>query len=57
MWFVPSQADGGGGYLVNLLAVTCTCADYELRAVVTALPVDEAGADPTKMICQSWAEK
>ncbi len=30
MWFVPSQT-GSGGYLVNILAVTCTCADYELR--------------------------
>jgi len=31
MWFVPSQTEGGKGYLVNLLAVTCTCDDYELR--------------------------
>lgn len=31
MWFVPSQTEGGTGYLVNLLSVTCTCPDYELR--------------------------
>lgn len=31
IWFVPSQTEGGKGYLVNLLAVTCTCDDYELR--------------------------
>ena len=31
MWFCPSQTQGGAGYLVNLLAVTCTCPDYELR--------------------------
>ena len=31
MWFVPSQTEGGKGYLVNLLGVTCTCDDYDLR--------------------------
>ncbi len=31
MWFVPSQTQNAGGYLVNILAVSCTCADYELR--------------------------
>jgi len=28
-----------------------------MRAVVKCIPVDEAGADPNKMICQSWADK
>ncbi|MBI4021146.1 MAG: transposase [Candidatus Aenigmarchaeota archaeon] len=31
MWFCPSQTQNAGGYLVNLLAVSCTCPDYELR--------------------------
>ncbi len=31
MWFVPSQTQSGSGYLVNTLALTCTCDDYNLR--------------------------
>src|ERR1700691_2794701 len=31
MWFVPSQSQNAGGYLVNLLAASCTCPDHELR--------------------------
>jgi transposase len=31
LWFVPSQSKNEGGYLVNLLAATCTCPDHELR--------------------------
>lgn len=30
VWYVPSQS-GGKGYLVDALAASCTCADYELR--------------------------
>jgi transposase len=32
MWFVPSQT-GNGGYVVNLLARTCSCPDHETRMV------------------------
>ena len=31
MWFVPSQSQNAGGYLVNMLAASCTCPDHELR--------------------------
>lgn len=30
-WMVPSQTQKAGGYLVNVLAATCTCPDHELR--------------------------
>src|SRR5579884_2418968 len=33
MWFVPSQSTNGGGYLVNVVAATCTCPDHEVRRV------------------------
>lgn len=31
MWFVPSQTKNEGGYLVNVLASTCSCLDHETR--------------------------
>lgn len=31
MWFVPSQTKNAGGYLVNVLAASCTCPDHEER--------------------------
>jgi transposase len=30
-WAVPSQTDDASAYLVNVLAGTCTCPDFELR--------------------------
>jgi transposase len=30
---VPSQSQNAGGYLVNVLAATCSCPDHELRRV------------------------
>ncbi len=33
MWFVPSQTQNAGGYLVNVLAASCTCPDHETRRV------------------------
>lgn len=32
-WAVPSQTQNAGGYLVNMLAATCTCPDHETRRV------------------------
>jgi transposase len=32
-WAVPSQTQNAGGYLVNVLAATCTCPDHETRRV------------------------
>jgi len=31
MWFVPSQTNNAGGYLVNVLAASCSCPDHETR--------------------------
>ena len=31
LWSVPSQSQNAGGYLVNVLAQTCTCPDHEER--------------------------
>jgi transposase len=31
LWFVPSQSKNEGGYLVNVLAATCSCPDHETR--------------------------
>jgi transposase len=31
LWFVPSQTNNAGGYLVNVLAATCSCPDHEER--------------------------
>lgn len=31
IWTVPSQSQNAGGYLVNVLAASCTCPDHELR--------------------------
>jgi transposase len=33
LWFVPSQSQNAGGYLVNVLAATCSCPDHEVRRV------------------------
>jgi transposase len=33
LWFVPSQSQNAGGYLVNVLASTCSCPDHETRRV------------------------
>jgi transposase len=33
LWFVPSQSKNEGGYLVNVLAATCSCPDHETRRV------------------------
>jgi len=33
LWFVPSQTNNAGGYLVNVLASTCSCPDHETRRV------------------------
>ncbi len=33
LWFVPSQSQNAGGYLVNVLAATCSCPDHETRRV------------------------
>lgn len=31
LWAVPSQTHNSGGYLVNVLAASCTCPDHETR--------------------------
>ena len=31
MWFCPSQTNNSGGYLVNVLAASCSCPDHETR--------------------------
>jgi transposase len=31
MWVVPSQSQNAGSYVVNMLAASCSCPDYELR--------------------------
>jgi transposase len=31
MWYVPSQTQTSGGYVVNVTAETCTCPDHEER--------------------------
>jgi hypothetical protein len=31
LWFVPSQSKNDGGYLVNVLAASCSCPDHETR--------------------------
>jgi transposase len=31
LWFVPSQTQNAGGYLVNVLAASCSCPDHEER--------------------------
>lgn len=33
IWFCPSQTKNSGGYLVNVLARTCSCPDHETRLV------------------------
>src|SRR5271155_1261404 len=33
IWYVPSQTQNAGGYVVNVLAATCTCPDHEQRRV------------------------
>jgi len=33
MWFCPSQSQNAGGYLVNVLAASCSCPDHETRRV------------------------
>ena len=30
-WSVPSQTANSGAYMVNVMAATCSCPDYELR--------------------------
>lgn len=30
-WFVPSQTQNSGGYVVDMEKGTCTCPDHELR--------------------------
>jgi len=30
-WSVPSQTQNSGAYMVNVMAATCSCPDYELR--------------------------
>jgi transposase len=31
LWFCPSQSNNAGGYLVNVLAASCSCPDHETR--------------------------
>jgi transposase len=33
LWFCPSQSQNAGGYLVNVLAASCSCPDHETRRV------------------------
>jgi transposase len=33
LWSVPSQSHNAGGYLVNVLAASCSCPDHETRQV------------------------
>jgi transposase len=60
MWFVPSQSQNAGGYLVNVLAATCTCPDHEVRRVrckhqiaVEFSQIVEAAADGSEVVTET----
>jgi transposase len=59
-WSVPSQTQNSGAYMVNVMAATCSCPDYELRrrkckhlwAVEMAKTVETA-QDGTQIVTES----
>jgi predicted nucleic acid-binding Zn finger protein len=60
MWFVPSQSQNAGGYLVNMLAASCTCPDHELGGkkckhviAVELTQVVEAAADGQHVVTEA----
>lgn len=60
MWFIPSQSQNAGGYLVNRLAATCSCPDHELRRVkckhqwaVEFSQVVETAADGSQVVTET----
>jgi transposase len=60
MWFIPSQSQNAGGYLVNVLAATCSCPDHELRRVkckhqwaVEFSQVVETAADGSQVVTET----
>jgi transposase len=60
MWFVPSQTQNAGGYLVNVLAASCTCPDHETRRVrckhmiaVEVVQTVETAADGQQVVTES----
>lgn len=60
MWFVPSQSQNAGGYLVNMLAASCTCPDHELRGkkckhviAVELTQVVETAADGQQVVTET----
>jgi transposase len=60
LWFVPSQSKNEGGYLVNVLASTCSCPDHEVRRVrckhliaVETVQTVEVSADGTATVTET----
>jgi hypothetical protein len=60
LWFVPSQSNNAGGYLVNMLAASCTCPDHELRGrrckhviAVELTQTVETAADGQRVVTES----
>jgi transposase len=60
LWFVPSQSQNAGGYLVNVLAATCSCPDHEVRRVrckhmiaVELVQTVEVAADGKTVVTES----
>ena len=60
IWFVPSQTKNEGGYLVNVLAASCSCPDHEERRckckhqwAVEYAQVVEVNADGTATVTES----
>jgi len=62
LWFVPSQTKNAGGYLVNVLASTCSCPDHEERMVkckhmwaveLSQTVTVEEGADGSRTVTQT----
>jgi uncharacterized Zn finger protein len=59
-WAVPSQSNDASAYLVNALAATCTCPDFELRRrkckhifAVEFVRTVETASDGTKTVTES----
>lgn len=59
-WTVPSQSEGTGSYVVNVLAGTCSCPDYEVRRAkckhmwaVEFVRTVETAPDGSQMVTES----
>ncbi len=60
LWFVPSQTKNEGGYLVNVLAASCSCPDHEERRckckhqwAVESVQTVEVAADGSATVTES----